>query len=265
MDSVTALTPEAERELRALRRRAYGPDPSSPLDGHELARLSELEAAVRTRGLRPARPAEPPRASAASAPAAAPAPAPLEPSPLVAEAPTQRGPVTAPDASRASSVTRPWWRRRATWVAGVGGIAVGVGATLGILSLTTRAPDQVLHRVSTEVASSTPIPSGLGSVAGDPDSLELFGQWEGLTVWTMRSAEDAPCLMLTVDDGLVDWRCAVSGFDPQIDFWLFRGVRDAMDTELPVGTTVRFLARGDAVDIWVDRPQEDLESAIRGR
>ncbi|NII71276.1 hypothetical protein [Microbacterium ulmi] len=278
---MTILTPDAEHELHELRRRAYGPGSEAGLDAHELERLQLLEERVRAHRTRPTSAAdavrgETPAAAAVrgDAPSSGRAPASAEPATKpgseseTATAEAGAGAEAAgarqtgiESGSRAAGLTRLLRRGWTGMAVGVG-ILLGVSATFAGIALGERAPDVVLHQASDDAADKPIVPVGLDYLAGDPDSLKHFGEWEGVTLWTMRRADDAVCLLLTIDGGLLDWGCALDRLDPQVDLWVFGGLSQMIDADLPVGSTVRFVVRDDTVDVWIDPAGEIVENAI---
>lgn len=246
MDAVTTLTPDADGELRDLRRRAYGPG-SSGLSSAELSRLEALESRSRADTESPERPAEvsarqetTPRVSdgpevVASATAASDPDEPAAPAPDVAGARTE------------------WWRRRSLWIAAGAGVAVGVAVTLGVTSLGERAPDETRRQIET-----LPLPSIGYSGQFDEDSLRSYEQWNEVSLWTVERPDGATCLVVAGgrEDDPAGWfgdmKCTLDGLDPQIDITVWQGMGEMLGSDLPADSAIRFVARHGVVDVWVD-------------
>ncbi|SIT72879.1 hypothetical protein SAMN05880545_1123 [Microbacterium sp. RU33B] len=247
MDAVTTLTPDADEELRELRRRAYGPQ-SSGLSAAELARLEDLEG--RARGAAVQTDPLPAEADAAAPPHPAP---PIEPTP---------GAPSVSDAAVASSSSDPVLppprrRRWPLWVAGGAGLAAGIALTLGVTSLGERAPDATQRPIE-----NVPLPDVGSGGALDLESLRTYERWNDVSLWTVDRLDGATCLVMAGggDDDPAAWygtmQCSRDGLDPQIDFTVWPGMASMIGVDLPADSSVRFVARRGVIDVWVDAAGE---------
>ncbi len=224
-------TPDAEDELAALQRRAYGPGEQAPLDPAELARLHELEEQLRV----------------------------ATPVPLSGEEPTDQPPEPAPatdppvDTAPPLEPVRRWWRSPRLWAAASAGLVVGVAATLGVTALQHPPPDVVLHRAAEQDHTDLEDHDAFSYLNLDPDSIVIFEPWHDARVWTAERGDGALCLVVGsgVNEGYFDLGCALDGLDPQIDLPVFPGLSGAFGVDLRNGSTVRFVARADTVDVWI--------------
>ena len=234
---VPSASPDAERELARLRRRAYGPDADIAADPKAAARLSELESAAR--GDRtPSRFAD----SADKTP------------------PRDWADRTTPPATDGSGpeTTAGRWRRHPIWVAAVtaalcAAIAIGVSFVSAgpkpdaALAATGDAPSSTLMRNISWLFSSYGV---------DPDTMVSHGDFAAVSVWTAEAKGERRCLFLTVNDEYVLERaCMPAGLDPIIDIIIAPTTTSLVGRgTYPESTALRFVSRDDTVEIWVRSP-----------
>lgn len=245
-------TSDADLELRTLRARAYGPHPDIADDPVALARLTELETARR----RLAAPAMPERAETAAAPGV-PAAVPTGVAAPAAEGDAERS--AAPAGEPASSV-RPWVARA---------LAVGLGAAIGGVAaaflLSGPRPDAIL-RPTGDAADSALIAllasegqeysldrgelRGASEMEIDLSTLRGFDTYQDIELWSARNVFDAPCLIAVrrARGDVVDRLCVPSGVDLYVD--------TTGHGSLAPGESVRFLLRGDIVEVRRLTPEE---------
>lgn len=240
-------------ELAALRRRAYGPDADIHGDPVALARLHELEARERPAG-------------AGDGPAASDAPD------AGSARPTSGTAARAPDVADPAIPSRLPRRRVPGWViafgflllgGGIGGAVGGaVGASLATASATP--PDATLRLAAAGSVERTGDWGQVLSAWGmDASSLVPFEEYRGIEVWAGRSDDGARCVLLAVRGAPATGSCASGGLEPMLDF-VVDARRDArVDTALPDGTVMRFLARSSTIDVWVRPPAGSTVDAPR--
>lgn len=256
------MSPERSTELAALRRRAYGPDADIARDPAAQQRLRELEEL--------ARPPETPVDIPDTAPETAPAPQtgaavvadadasarPSRPSPDGepgdAGLPDGSPPVPAP--ARAGR-ERSWWRRIPLWaVTAIVGVAVGAAIGLTWPDDSEPPPDLTLGVD----------PSGGERGAGFTENLDYWGVDAGtvvphegfdtIQVWTALGIDESRCLLLSHEGSFLSATCTGAGLDPVLDFTIYDGISLELQTELPVGTIIRFVGHEGSVDVWVRPP-----------
>ena len=207
---------DTDRELNALRLRAYGPDPDIEADPAALARLVELEAAH----------------SAAAAAAAA---APTEP----------------PDGDRWRSHRRratETVRRRGRLV--TGSVVVAVLLVYSAWLLAPR-PDATLRPTAGEASDQLIANMHALGFEGDPSSLRTFEPYLDVELWSMVDVKGLLCLMVVTGDQPDHTQCVPPGVELSVDFdpWPSWGGSEAV--RLPDGSVIRFHLREDAVDVYV--------------
>ncbi|GAA1959777.1 hypothetical protein [Microbacterium deminutum] len=230
------LTPEPSRELKDLRRRAYGPDADIQRDPEALDRLHELEAQVRLGDLGD-------RASHL-----------IEPTPEAAgDADTSGARESVAEPETAGS--RPGWRRVALWasVAAVGVIGVGMGVALA--ASMAPHPDATLAptdhvQIDLEDTWLLSISQWLTTEAR-PVQHEPFHK---LQVLSATSKDGASCLVVTWANHWSDFSCTPQGLTPVVDFVSYLGGPQPLDEQLRVGTVIRFELDGDVVDVTMRVP-----------
>lgn len=241
-----ALSSDLERELRALRARAYGPDADIQDDPVALARLDELESARITVH-------------------AAPTP-PVESSEAVAKTESAQGAVlfTDDDVSARSRVgaTRPGTRVMASRAGRIWLIVGSVVVVLAVVTATTwfAAPKPKATLQATGVAADSEIFSlaftaPLAEV--DNSTLRGFEPYHGVEPWVAMNAQGSRCLMAMerTTDRLAGIRCAPPDAELRLDLPVLPldpGFNYAAG--LAPGTVIRFEVRGDAVDVYLFTP-----------
>ncbi|WP_137844865.1 hypothetical protein [Microbacterium sp. 2FI] len=229
-------TPELSRELDDLRRRAYGPDADIHRDPDAAARLSELEAFVRTPQVE--------------------APAVEEELPADADPPTDASAHADDPAAASESIRPPHFlarvgRRVPVWAliatAGVIGLILGVS----LPALLAPRPDAVLASVAEQ--REVDLPEWAPSVRdwlvieGELTSHEPF---EGFEVLTGHNISGAGCVLVVLGQEWIDGRCAAGDLAPSVDFVMYPGTLNPLDEPFPVGSLIRFTLRDDVVEVW---------------
>jgi hypothetical protein len=242
------LTAERRRELAELRSRAYGPDADIDRDADALARLIELEELARADA--PADDGDRERMhpdAAVVADAGAPATAVLREDAAPGDA-TRGGDVPSADAR-----SRRRWRRVPVWGYVAGAAAIGLGIGLTVPALTPPHP----------IAELRPAPfiDGVeldfrmyGIPAESPVRYEPF---RGLEVWSAETEEGSTCVVVTTGDG--EWMtagCAPGPLTPTADITFYQGMRQIDGLDLADGSVIRFLLRGEAMEVWIAETDE---------
>lgn len=254
---VRTLSVDEERELAELRRRAYGPDADIADDPTALRRLHELEEGHR---------------SAPDAPRveeevgeAIPAPAPSSRDRLtdpVSDGTESDAPPSEHDAVTESEPRRRWWRRVPVWSIAATALVVGIAVGAAGIGATVPRADVVLRAVASEGGRDAAWQQELRSWGISPDSAVAFEHYNGVGVWTASSDEGSRCIILESGERPINATCVGGGFDPILDVTLFGGMDDAFDSPPPAGSVIRFIAREDAVEVWV-RERQSVEAATR--
>lgn len=239
-------TAERARELAALRARAYGPGADIHSDAEAIARLRELEDLAR---------ADAAGASSAGAEAAEPG---IEPGTRAAAA-SGPGPggvpgdPVGPGGTPAVPASRPpRWRRVSTWAPIVVAAALGLAVGLVLPGLLSPQPDAVLRTIPIEGA-----PVDLAMFGVQRDSAIQYAPYRGLQVWSGETAAGSICVF--VGKNQEQWLavgCAPGQLDPTADVGFHPGIRELTGLDLSDESTMRFVLRGDAVEVWVAPTEE---------
>ncbi len=247
------LTTAQTRELAELRVRAYGDSGAPALDPGEQARLAELEDLARA-------PAgsqsdeEPGDAASAESSSADDLPEHAPPSATRASADGIADPPVERD---------PWWRRwmTAQTVTAVAiGVLIGVVAALTLPRLVTPRADLTLAETGEQWASQWE--SYLVSYDIVPESMQGYDRLnEVLMVWTADGIFNDRCLLIGHEPTMriTVETCTARDRYPSYDLIVTAQLRGVLDNAYSVGTTLRLVAREDAVDVHV------LEPAGEGR
>lgn len=261
------LSPDAERELRDLRARAYGPNPDIASDPAAFARLSELEAArvaVRpsvTDAAPPAAVSESVLAAAATATDAAADAVPTRPA-----APTA---VLIDDgvgtAHRSFAPGSLWQeatstRSRRQGVA-AGAVVLAVALISTVVWAVTPHPDATLEAaVDESTAQLARLLPFAGQLEIDVSSLRAYESYRGVQPWSGVDAWGSPCLFLLErsSDNLLAAECMPreAPLLADIGAWPYRGGDFAKG--LANGSIIRFHLAGDSVEVYLHfAPAED--------
>lgn len=241
-------SPDIERELESLRRRAYGPDADIAADPEAAGRLDRLERAARaTTGTR----------DASGRNRQDPAPHHDHPAHVPHHTPEALT-APAPDPPDEPPARSPWWRTHPLWLA-IATVAVSAAVAMGIayvaagpppdesLAMTGDTPTEALKRNLQWLTATHDI---------DRDSIVGHEGFAEMSVWTGRTDTGLRCLFLTAGDAYeLAASCMPAGLDPKIDFTLYSGMAELVGDDLPDGTALRFVHRGDVVDVWVRPPR----------
>jgi hypothetical protein len=236
MDAPPA-TSERRRELAELRSRAYGPDADIDRDADALARLIELEDLARA----DTPPADADTPEQGGSPAVAPK---AEPSPPAAgeESQDERA-----DSSRSRRRRIPIW----AYIAVAAGL--GLGAGLAMPALTPPHPVATLRQAPP--ADGVELDFDMyGIPAESPMRYEPF---RDLEVWSAETEQGSTCVVITADDA--EWMaagCAPAPLNPTADITYYPGMRGIEGLELADGSVVRFILRGDVMEVWLAETDE---------
>ncbi|MGP3534677.1 hypothetical protein ACTU3I_07770 [Microbacterium sp. RD1] len=246
-----------ESELRSLRARAYGPDADIHTDPAALARLAELEDALRPA---PSPPTDPP--ALASTPTAGP---PASPPAANEAAPTESG-TPPPAGSPAPAPTKPPRGRRRLAIAWavslVAALVIGAVAASTTVRLVSR--DAGAAQVAAlELSEPTAWPGFLGPQADDARvSQDFFGMTAVTTTEGSWFGGEDPCLVVMPTEqfesdsdsfsGPQYFGCGAGAFAATVQF--------TVDTEQPlplrsrfaVGSSLQFVFDGDRVGVFSD-------------
>ncbi|SFS07023.1 hypothetical protein SAMN04487846_2181 [Microbacterium sp. cf046] len=233
---LTAARSSAERELAHLRARAYGPGADIHLDAAALARLHELEAA--------------------SGPTGVGAPGPDQSETELAHEPADEPPRSTetvgpidPDVQSAPPRLH-WWNRIPAWSLIAGAAAIGL--LVGVLGSALSAP-----RAVAQLRPMTPAePFTFDWYDIDRDTLVQYDDYGEVQVWTADSVAGIPCLFVAVGAEWVSMGCAPGELDPTVDLNIFTGMPALDVLDLPPGSVVRFVLRGEVVSVWTAEPTE---------
>lgn len=237
-----ALSAERRQELDELRSRAYGPDADIHSDEDALARLIELEELARLDG-----PDAAPDVVIGPSATGAVALSPDGPTAVILD---DEGDAAAP--TPGGDAPRRWWRRIPLWAYIAGALAVGLALGLVVPPLLPPHPTTTLQRVAVEGA---PLDFQMyGIPASSPVRYESF---HNLEVWSAQTAEGSTCIVVTTDAG--EWigaGCAPEPLDAIADVTFFAGMRPIDGLDLPEGSVVRFIVRGDVMEVWIAQTVE---------
>ena len=232
---VPSASPDVERELARLRRRAYGPDADIAADPRAAARLTELESAARGVGT---------------------------PSRFAGRVDSTRADDGADGATPPAAtdgvgprITAGRWRRHPIWVAAVtAALCAAIAIGFSFVSAGPK-PDAALAANSDAPSSSLMrnISWLFSSYGVDPDSMVSHGDYAAVSVWTAEAKGERRCLFLTVNDEYVLERaCMPAGLDPIIDIIIAPTTTSLVGRgTYPESTALRFISRDDAVEVWV--------------
>jgi hypothetical protein len=254
----TTLTPQLERELADLQRRAYGPHPDIHLDPAALARLRELEALSQTISTASiggyGEPDDDRPSTDSPGPAVEVAPEP-EPTPADRPAAVETPAEPVPDAAiPVAEKPRAGWRSARTWLLIAIGAVVGAAIVLTALWAVAR-PDATLPTVARD-SSGLDADSYLDYLEIERDGLQSHGTYGELGVWTGTTRRGLTCLLITVGVSIWDQSCVPDGIDPLVDVTVFEGDLAARELDLPHLSVIRFIAKGDVVEVWVSLAPE---------
>ncbi len=243
MGLMSATLPrDLRRELEALRERAYGPRADIATDPDAAARLTELEELSR-RGDEQG-----------------PGESPITDADVRAD---PDGPLPGPEGTEPASVTPVlpvprviWWRHPGAVLTVGAALAVGLVAGLTLPVLWTSRPDIVaaLDRDALVDPTEAWIRQAERALDVDPGTLQQYEQVEGVTMWTGASADGARCLIVVWGELWGNGSCAPDPLDPVVDFRVNPDIPMPLASSLEDGGVVRFVARGDVVEIWVREP-----------
>jgi len=241
-----ALSAERQQELDELRSRAYGPDADIDRDADALARLIELEELARLDA------PEPVAETGRSAPTDTSASSAGGPTVVILDGEgdpvNSAGPVPDPEARRR------WWRRVPLWAYIAGTLTIGLAVGFAVPPLLPPHPATTLQQVP---VAGAPLDFQMyGIPASSPVRYEPF---HDLQVWSAQTENGSTCIVVTTDTG--EWTgagCAPEPLDAMADVTFFAGMRPIDGLELPEGSVLRFLLRGDVMEVWI---AETLEGA----
>lgn len=149
----------------------------------------------------------------------------------------------------------------------VAGIALAVGVALGLAlpAVWTARPDIIaaIDRDAPVDPTEAWIRQAERVLEIDPASLQQYEQVEGVTMWTGENAVGARCLIVAWGELWGNGSCAPDPLDPVVDFRVNPDIPMPLAAPLAEGGVVRFVARGDVVEVWVREPA-DRGPEVRG-
>lgn len=284
--TASSLSPERMDELAALRRRAYGPDADIQEDIAAVARLHELEELARraeeTEAAQDADgtpsatdPVETPSATIVTEQQSTVAvgrngsPAPVA-DPVAGGAASdstaepQDEPDPAPDADAAEEAAAPpepgprrgivgLWRRIPRWAIAVVAVVVGAAAGVGLAAAAAAQPAARLAIDSAQVRSDIVfLPDGaLSYYELTQDDIRVHEMFGDLQVISGINDSDEECLFAAVGDRWLNGGCAPAEFGAVFDITDDYGLQEVADPDLPQGSTIRLILKGEVVEVWV--------------
>ncbi|MCR2784008.1 MULTISPECIES: hypothetical protein [unclassified Microbacterium] len=167
-------------------------------------------------------------------------------------------------------------RRRALWAAGLvlAGALAGAGASAAALApaglfapadVQPRVPNYgpgpeyvlELQAVGADVDEPKDPHGTLTMLGLSPGELRQYENYRGLSIWSGESRHGTACLLVAhpvqgLLEGIGDARCSPEGLDTIADLTLCSGCSapDVFDG-LPTGSLIRFVLKGDHVDVYV--------------
>lgn len=258
----------AEEELRALRARAYGPNPDIADDAAALSRLQELES-LRTAS----------RSTMTGPDAAAAAPHPEVSDPDVEPGPEFAALFPAPVEPTASSegVADPQlaagpkrYRRRTLWFASATAAALAAGVTYGAVSFLPVSASSGSPQIATlEPTTGIEVPGGFIGAIEDSPVFEFYGLTFFLSSgFNAPSTPDAACLTaVTTDqiptaedvtegswsvDGYIYSGCEAGAFPATVEVPINSEAPARLKARYPEATAFQFVLDGDRVGVFLD-------------
>ena len=268
---------DAERELKDLRARAYGPDHDIGADPAALARLAELEnARVADTAARPGVELLTPAANAGGTAApASDASGTAEPAsdargtgPAASDADRPAPAGAAMDHARTASSRGGFWRslwRRATatpsrriWFLAASSVMVVI-VVYAVTWLDRPTPDATLHPLDGDNDGQLiRLMEQLGHV--NFSTLQEYEPYRGVEPWTVnRDGQLCLVAVARARTQVFNSQCVPPGTElfvnltiaPGVEFGPWRSFDDAYAEGLPDGSVIRFHLRDDAVDVFV--------------
>ncbi len=156
-------------------------------------------------------------------------------------------------------------RRAPVWAIAVASLVIGLVVGGAAVSLAERPmsdpPDQTLALRGDSTDLSVAWISNLASWGVQPSSVTTYKPFDTVDVWVGETSLGARCLLLSHRARIFTASCANEGLDPVLDLTVDDTLPVQWDKPMPTGTIVRFIARGDAVDVWVRSPGSATPSA----
>lgn len=252
------LSPDAERELRDLRIRAYGPNPDIGSDPAALARLAELEDAHAS-----ARPSvmdiAPPVAAVESLAVTAPATTTIDTQARPLEPTAVLGDGGAGTAFSGFISLRERWQRATSTRPGrlgvtAGAIVVALSLVYAIVWVVTPHPDAILQATGHEPDAQLIrlLPAG-SQLKIDVSSLRSYETYRGLEPWSGVDAWGNPCLIILerTTDKLIAAECMPREAALLADAAAWPYWHDEFARGLPDASLVRFHLDGDTVEAFL--------------
>ncbi|MGZ8804233.1 MAG: hypothetical protein ACXWZG_02885, partial [Microbacterium sp.] len=149
---------------------------------------------------------------------------------------------------------RSWWRR--VPVAALLGVVAVVGLVVGLTvpGLAAPRPVEILHTAPLDGAELDFEMYGIQS-----DSPVRYEPYRDLEVWSAQTEQGSTCIVVTTATS--EWMaagCAPEPLDPVADITFYTEMRDIDGLDLPPGSIVRFILRGDVMEVWI---AETIEGA----
>jgi hypothetical protein len=251
-----AVPPDAERELAALRARAYGPDADIHTDAAALARLWELETAHRPKS------PELDNELDAAVPS-------LDREPVVAPSVTERyddgaepAADISPDDPGSEDSPPSGWRRAVATPAGrttavVGALAAVLAAGYAVGWLVGPHPDATLRPAADEASTLALSMIDFLGVQADVSTVRGYERYQGIEPWFFEDELGFHCFMLVTAPAFVDGaNCVPPGVDLFADMIPWTELVDENSEPLPAGSIIRFHYLEDRVDVDVYTPSQ---------
>lgn len=239
------LSSERRRELAELRSRAYGPDADIDRDADALARLIELEELARTDA--PDAVGEPVRSRGAPAAATAAAPASVPGDSTAVVVAESGSPVESEASTAIGPERRRWWRRVPMWAYLSTALLIGLVIGLATPGLAPPHPATTLQQVPIDGAPLDFRMYGVKAV-----SLVQYQTFHDLEVWSAETEQGSTCIVVTTD--AAEWMtagCAPAPLAPTADINFYTGMLAISGLEMPDGSVLRFILRGDVMEVWI--------------
>jgi hypothetical protein len=141
---------------------------------------------------------------------------------------------------------RRWWRTIPAWSLVACGAIVGL--LVGLIVPALMAPQTVAQLRPASVGDAA-FPFDWYVV--DRDTLVKYENYGDVEVWTATNEQGIPCLFVSVGQEWLSTGCAPGELDPTVDLNIFDGMPAATILDLPTGSVLRFILRGDVVGVWL--------------
>jgi hypothetical protein len=243
------MSSDRRRELAELRSRAYGRDADIHSDSVAMARLLELEDLARTDDSPEVVEVDPHTDSPVQA---------SDPhgrhSPQVVREPAESDGTDASEEARADAPEPARRSRRLpTWTYIAAAALLGLVVGIAVPALSPPHPDAVLSQTSR--AGGPALDYDMYRLRAD--SAVRYETFHELEVWSAQNDQGATCIVVTT--AALEWMtatCAPEPLDPVADLTFYPGMTQIDGLELAEGSVLRFLLRGDVIEVWIGETAE---------